>query len=232
MAYGFMSLSTMASDEWISKQTGGHWQYLTILGLAAAWITMALSLVGDLFPSFQSVNETKRSLLMISLPTSIIVSCIYWTLMLAFPHLILPPIVAPSEPAEPSSAPEAPQFYRIPLKMDLALHLVPSLSLTLDFFLLERKYTARQLKTQAPLLAVLAAISYATWAEYCASKNGAFPYPFLTISPFYIRVVIYAVTTLLAYLSLLGVNHVHPRRALAKGVDAVQKPVSPKALPN
>ncbi|KAF8710992.1 NOL1 NOP2 sun family, partial [Rhizoctonia solani] len=224
MAYGFMSLGTVTSNEWISKQTGGHWQFLTILGLAAAWVTIALSLLGDLFPSSQSVSGIKRSLLMISLPVSIIVSGIYWTLMLALPHLILPPIETSSEPVEPSSAPEAPQFYRIPLKMDLALHLVPSISLVLDFFILERKYAARQLKTQAPFLATLAAVSYATWAEYCASKNGAFPYPFLTISPFHIRVVIYAVTTLLAYLSLLGLNYVHPRQALATGVDAIQKP--------
>ncbi|CAE7224271.1 unnamed protein product [Rhizoctonia solani] len=174
MAYGFMSLGTIASDEWISKQTGGHWQFLTILGLAAAWITMALSLLGDLFPSSQSINGIKRSLLMISLPVSIIVSGIYWTLLLAFPHLILPPIETSSEPAEPSSAPEVPQFYRIPLTMDLALHLAPSASLVLDFFVLERKYTPRQLKNQAPVLAVLAAVSYATWAEYCASKNGAY----------------------------------------------------------
>ncbi|KDN51735.1 hypothetical protein RSAG8_00283, partial [Rhizoctonia solani AG-8 WAC10335] len=150
--------------------------------------------------------------------------------MLAFPHLILPPIENSSEPTEPSSAPELPQFYRIPLKMDLALHLAPSVSLILDFFVLERKYTTRQLKTQAPFLAALAAVSYASWAEYCASKNGAFPYPFLTISPFHIRVLIYGVTTLLAYLSLLGLNYVHSGRALATGVDAIQKPVSPKAF--
>ncbi|CUA74973.1 hypothetical protein RSOLAG22IIIB_01608 [Rhizoctonia solani] len=209
MAYGFMSLGTVTSDEWISKQTGGHWQFLTILGLAAAWITMALSLLGDLFPYSQSINGIKRSLLMISLPVSIIVSGIYWTLLLAFPHLILPPVGTSSEPAEPSSSSEVPQSYRLPLKIDLALHLAPSASLILDFFTLERRYTARQLENQAPFLSILAAVSYATWAEYCASKNGAFPYPFLTMSPFHIRVVIYGVTTLLAYLSLLGLNYVH-----------------------
>jgi hypothetical protein len=58
------------------------------------------------------------------------------------------------------------------------------------------------------------------------------PYPFLTISPFPIRVVIYAATTLIAYLSLLILNYVHPRQALATGVDAIEKPVSPKAFSN
>jgi hypothetical protein len=98
------------------------------------------------------------------------------TLLLAFPHLILPPVEVTSKPAEPSSSPEAPQFYRIPLSMDIALHLVPAVSLLLDFFILERKYSAQQLKTQASLLAIAAGVSYATWAEYCASKNGACEY--------------------------------------------------------
>ncbi|KAF8610204.1 hypothetical protein BDV93DRAFT_483360 [Ceratobasidium sp. AG-I] len=232
MAYGFMSLSNIASDEWISQQTGGHWQFLTILGLAAAWITMALSLVGDLFPSWRSINSIKRSILMISLPVAIVVSGIYWTLMLGFPHLILPPVSVTTDPVEPSSAPETPQFYRIPLDMDLALHFAPAASLVLDFFLLERRYTKRQLKSQAPTLATLAAVSYASWAEYCASKNGSFPYPFLTISPPHIRVVIYGVTTLLAYVSLVALNSIHPKKALTAGVEAIQKPVSPKSFSN
>lgn len=58
------------------------------------------------------------------------------------------------------------------------------------------------------------------------------PYPFLTISPPHIRVVIYAVTTLIAYISLIILNSVHPRKALTSGVEAIQKPVSPKAFSN
>ncbi|KAG9079655.1 hypothetical protein FS749_008337, partial [Ceratobasidium sp. UAMH 11750] len=53
MAYGFLTLGTVVTDQWIRDQFGGHWQYLTILGLAAAWVTMGLSLLGDLFPSAQ-----------------------------------------------------------------------------------------------------------------------------------------------------------------------------------
>ncbi|QRW00400.1 FAR-17a/AIG1-like protein [Ceratobasidium sp. AG-Ba] len=219
MAYGFMSLGTIVSDQWIRDQFGGHWQFLTILGLGAAWITMGLSLLGDLFPYARGLNSAKRSLLMISLPVAIVVSSIYWTLMLGFPHLILPPAEVTGEPTEPSSSSEAPKFYRIPLKMDMALHAAPAISLVLDFYLLERKYTTRQLKRTAPLLAIVTAISYSLWAEYCASINGAFPYPFLTISPPHIRAVIYFMATLLS-------------KALASGIEAVQKPVSPKAFTN
>jgi hypothetical protein len=93
--------------------------------------------------------------------------------MLKFPHLILPPAQVTTEPGEPSSSSEAPQFYKIPLNMDLALHAAPAASLILDFYLLERKYSASQLKYRAPLLAVATAVSYASWAEYCAYKNGS-----------------------------------------------------------
>ncbi|KAG8737974.1 hypothetical protein FRC10_007441 [Ceratobasidium sp. 414] len=231
MAYGFTTLGTIVSDHWIRDQFGGHWQYLTILGLAAAWVTMGLSLLGDLLPSARSLNHVKRSLLMISLPVAIVISCIYWTLMLRFPHLILPPQET-AGPAEPSSSPEAPKFYRIPLRMDLALHAAPAISLILDFYLLERKYTVRQLKRTAPLLAAMTAVSYSLWAEYCASINGSFPYPFLTISPPHIRVVIYCMATLLSYVSLLLLNVLHPRKAITSGVEAIQKPVSPKTFSN
>ncbi|KAG8722751.1 hypothetical protein FRC08_010361 [Ceratobasidium sp. 394] len=166
------------------------------------------------------------------MPVAIVVSSIYWTLMLKFPHLILPPAEETTGPAEPSSSPAAPKFYRIPLEMDLALHAAPAISLILDFYLLERKYTARQLKHTAPLLAALTAVSYSLWAEYCASINGSFPYPFLTISPPHIRVVIYFVTTLLSYISLLFLNALHPRKALTSGIEAIQTPVSPKAFSN
>ena len=31
MSYGYSHLSFLPADEWISRQKGGHWQYLTIL---------------------------------------------------------------------------------------------------------------------------------------------------------------------------------------------------------
>lgn len=69
-------------------------------------------------------------------------------------------------------------------------------------------------------------------SAFVSTNTIPVPYPFLTISPLHIRIVIYSVTTVLAYTSLLMLNFVHPRRALASGVEAIQKPVSPKAFTN
>ena len=70
MVYGYRGLSTLAIDNWIRNQKGGHFQFLTIQGymcnvqaiwmmsdlsmfgrLTVAWASMMLSLATDLFPS-------------------------------------------------------------------------------------------------------------------------------------------------------------------------------------
>ena len=93
-----------------------------------------------------------------------------WTLLLAFPHLIVPP--APSEPGEPNSS-EAPKFMLIPFWMDISLHLLPALALAFDFFVLEKKkYRAPASTWGAAALAGLTAVAYGAWVEYCAGFNG------------------------------------------------------------
>jgi hypothetical protein len=94
------------------------------------------------------------------------------TLVIVIPHLIL--LSAPASPEEPSSSDS--QLYRIPIDIDISIHLVPAVSLLLDFFLVERKYTAYQLKYRAPLLAIATSLVFDLWMEYCASKNGACEY--------------------------------------------------------
>ena len=70
MLWGFNSLSTIAANEWISKQKGGHFQFLTIQGLVLAALTMSLSLICDLLPNPQLFQTARRALLIIALPVS------------------------------------------------------------------------------------------------------------------------------------------------------------------
>ncbi|EGN95389.1 hypothetical protein SERLA73DRAFT_142019, partial [Serpula lacrymans var. lacrymans S7.3] len=125
MAYGFTSLQHLPIDEWISKQKGGHLQYLTIQGLALAWFTMTLSFMMDVLPPSSILRSVKRTLLMVSLPLAIVVSAVYWSLLLLFPSLILQRKLE----SEPSSSSQVPEIIRIPLNIDLALHAVPALTL-------------------------------------------------------------------------------------------------------
>jgi len=61
---------------------------------------------------------------------------------------------------------------KLPLKVDLALHAAPGVSLVFDFFFFEKQYTRYQVARVAPLAAVLFGVWYVGWVEYCASRNG------------------------------------------------------------
>jgi hypothetical protein len=138
--------------------------------------------------SFEKVlRRLKRTVFLISMPVrsvqlpatgarsdlrvqlAVVISSIYWTLLLVFPSLI---IAKDPRVAEPSVSGEAPPEIRLPLKHDLALHAVPGLSLLLDFILFEQPYTGKIVTLGAPLVCLAYAVGYGSWVEYCATFNG------------------------------------------------------------
>lgn len=215
MSWGFGQLQYSPGDAWIRAQKGGHWQFLTIQGLACAWLTMLFSLAADLAPSVSTFRHLKRTLLMLAMPLSFVVSSIYWSLLLFMPHMMLRPLDAIEgfiQPDElvPSSSNAVPQLLRIPLPLDLALHAAPAISLLLDFSFFEKRYGKKRAFFGGIAVCTVAAVGYATWVEYCASYNGSFPYPFLTENPPEIRKAIYAGAASLAIVTFWIVNALHP----------------------
>lgn len=73
--------------------------------------------------------------------------------------------------SEPSSSAVAPPLMRIPLNVDLSLHVAPVITLLADFVFFERKYTKKQVRIGAPLAVLLCGTWYSCWVEYCASYN-------------------------------------------------------------
>jgi len=218
MIWAYNSLSLSPMHPIIMARRGGHWGFLTIQGLAFASLAVWLGLVCDLFPGFKTLKIYKRYLMMISMALACTISSIYWGLLLFAPGLILPRLPAASGspaaplPGEPSSESH---LIRIPLHLDLALHAVPGISMALDFFLFEKKYTWNQAWKQAPFMVILFVFWYGGLTEYLGYLNdGIFPYPFLTLAPFHIRTVIYSGAGLLAYISFQFLNTVHPGRAI------------------
>ncbi|KZT26283.1 hypothetical protein NEOLEDRAFT_1162307 [Neolentinus lepideus HHB14362 ss-1] len=206
MAYGYSSLGSLVQNAWIERQKGGHTQFLTIQGLMIAWLTMTVSLVLDVVPSFTALRKVKRVLLMIALSVAVVVSSIYWTLVLFMPHMILQ---ANPGTTPPTSSTEAPKLVRIPLRIDLALHAAPGISLLADFLLFEKKYSRNEASYAAPVLSALFGLGYGNWVEYLAKFNGSFPYPFLTENPLEIRVAIYCGAVTLALVSFWLINALH-----------------------
>ncbi|EMD32693.1 hypothetical protein CERSUDRAFT_143212 [Gelatoporia subvermispora B] len=207
MTYGFASLTTLPADEWIKLQKGGHYQFLTIQGVVVAWLTMAVALVADFLPSLILLKAMKRALFMIAMPLAVLITSVYWTLLAFTPHLILTPDPATTVLTFPSTVPSC---QRIPLRIDLALHATPAISLLSDFVLFERKYPKSQARYGATIMAAIAGLWYACWVENCAQYNGVFPYPFLTQSPFTVRITIYAGASTLVLVSFWMLNALHP----------------------
>ncbi|KAG1891274.1 FAR-17a/AIG1-like protein [Suillus subluteus] len=217
MTYGFMSLRTLPMDGWIRAQKGGHFQFLTIQGLAVAWFTMVLSpwLSPLVFMTHSpALRAAKRASLMIALPVTLfasptfVISAVYWSLLLFFPSLILQRQLPGL--SEPSSSSTLPELARIPLNIDFSLHLAPVVTLLADFFFFEKKYTKKQVQIGSPLVVLACGTWYTCWVEYCASYNHTFPYPFLTENPFNIRVGIYTFVSFLAWSCFRLMNALHP----------------------
>ena len=143
------------------------------------------------------------------------------------PQMIL--MGPPNSEREPSASKTLPEPERLPLQTDLALHAAPALALIIDFYFLERKYPKFVSQYGSLILASALGTWYACWVEYCASYNGVcayhvnsviqvirvltvevVPYPFLTYSPFNVRVAIYAGASLFAAVAFMVINALHP----------------------
>lgn len=98
---------------------------------------------------------------------NVVISSIYWPLILFFPAAILRK--AASNSAENTMTDT---LMYIPLEMDLALHAVPAVALALDFYMFERKYGRKSTVFLAPLVAFAYAIWYGGWVEHCSSRNN------------------------------------------------------------
>ena len=123
-------------------------------------------------------------------------------------------------------SPTAAAFMKLPLTVDLALHIAPAVALMLDFFFFEKRYTNYQVARVAPLTTILFALWYVGCVEYFASQNGrctwpasclalytllitvVVPYPFLEF-PYYIRASVYIGAMVLANWSFRFLNWLH-----------------------
>ncbi|KAK0451875.1 FAR-17a/AIG1-like protein [Armillaria borealis] len=205
MAWAHSQLGNSPIDPLVETQYGGHYQFLTILGLVASLCTMGVALLVDLFPSIPALRSLKRAMLMVCMPVEAVVVSVYWTLLLLFPSLILQKYV----PSESTSSHDALPLARIPLPLDLAMHVVPGLSLVLDFLVFEKKYSQELVKLAVPVVLTCGGM-YSSWAERNAKLNdGIFPYPFLTENPFETRLGIYVGACVIGYIYFRVLNALH-----------------------
>ncbi len=135
----------------LAKGYGGHFQFLTIIGLALSTATFAAALLADLSGN-RRLFAIKNSLSVCSAPLEVLIALMYWGIRAFDKSLIIP------------------QGMDLPRLPDLGLHLIPAVLLVLDLVLLSPPWTV----TAYAAMAISTALGflYWGWIEFCFSKNG------------------------------------------------------------
>ncbi|KAG2220244.1 hypothetical protein INT45_008785 [Circinella minor] len=156
---------------------GGHFQYLTILGLTIATFAFFLKLLAYILPGvFQAAYEIVSNL---ALPLEGLISALYWGMGLIDPTFITPKDMPP-----------------IPLIVDCALHLFPAMFLWFDFLIFNNEFK-RSVRHVAIIYGF--GIWYYVWSCFCHSRNSYYPYPFLDQMSEYQRIMFYLISATLAW---------------------------------
>ncbi|KAI0489613.1 FAR-17a/AIG1-like protein [Xylaria cf. heliscus] len=144
----------------IPVEFGGHYQFLTIIGLALALCTFAVGLMADL-TLLSSLFQVKNVLAVCSTPLEVLITVLFWGLCAIDKNLVFPP---------ESKLDFLPNF---------GFHAAPGLFLALDLLLLSPPWTIDGFAAVA--LSQTLALLYWFWVEYCYRRNGWYPYPIFDI---------------------------------------------------
>ncbi|KAI8984680.1 FAR-17a/AIG1-like protein-domain-containing protein [Mycotypha africana] len=136
---------------------GGHFQYLTIMGLLVATLMFMVRIIHLLSGTMKVVYETLTA---IATPIEGLVSVLYWPLVLYDKSLLIPEDTV----------------FDLPLKLDVCLHLFPTVVCWIDFMVFNTSYKRSPLH----ILAIYAfTMFYYVWLNICFEHNGFWPYPML-----------------------------------------------------
>ncbi|KAI1375520.1 FAR-17a/AIG1-like protein-domain-containing protein [Hypoxylon crocopeplum] len=154
----FRFLSTW--DTPMSVGFGGHFQFLTIIGLALASCTFAVGFLADVTLSSR-LFKVKNVLSACSAPLEVLISILYWGLCAIDKSLVFPP------------------DFQLDFLPDFGFHAAPALFLSVDLILLSPPWTIHGYSALG--LSEFLAFLYWFWVEYCFSRNGWYPYPIFDI---------------------------------------------------
>ncbi|EPX75191.1 uncharacterized protein SOCG_04436 [Schizosaccharomyces octosporus yFS286] len=175
----------------IRNSYGSHFQHLTILSLAVTMLTMLVSLLADI-TNWRVFRKIKPVLLYIVCPLELIVTILYWSIVMYDRSLLIPK----NRPVQ------------LPLNFDLSVHLMPTVYSLIDYFFFSPPFSL-SLKLST-LLYLAVAISYILWVEKCYEVNKFYAYPILAILQPLQKGMLYGIAWILSLLSYIALKAVHP----------------------
>ncbi|OWB80657.1 hypothetical protein B5S32_g4947 [[Candida] boidinii] len=150
--------------------TAGHFQFLTNLSLLLSIVFWFLNVINHIVKN-NYLEQIKLITLWVSTTLETIVFLVYWPLRLFAPGLII-----------------AGEF--IPLWVDLSIHFVPCVSLTIEYYCFSKPCTL-SFSTLSSICYTLTTV-YWIWLHSKMDETSSFPYPFLAVKT-NIRVIIFFV---------------------------------------
>ncbi|KAG2200667.1 hypothetical protein INT47_005823, partial [Mucor saturninus] len=136
---------------------GGHFQFLTIIGLSLATLALAARILNLTTGAFNFIYSTLSAL---ATPTEGLISLLYWPIHCYDKYLLLPQ-----------------EFeHELPPFLDICIHLLPACCLLTDMLLFHTSFKRSPLH----ILAIYVfALAYYYWVNVCYEQNGYWVYPLL-----------------------------------------------------
>lgn len=162
----------------------GCWQFLTNLSLLYTLIVFAIGTLAHVFKS-PFLYSLKNNLHPIALALESVVALVYWPLRLFRPQLILT------------------RDFFLPMNVDLAIHLLPVVSLSVDYFVFMPKWLLSH--TAAFLFVTSLSMGYYYLLKQIVDvENGAiYPYQFLNVETEQQRIVIFFIVGMTGFIQYL-----------------------------
>ncbi|KAG8202598.1 hypothetical protein GWM34_02225, partial [Candida africana] len=170
----------------------GHYQFLTNLSLIYSLVVFGLGFVAHLTRS-KTLYDFKNLLHPIGLALETIVAMVYWPLRLFMLHLLTPD----------------PENFNIPLGLDLCIHLMPVVSLLIDYLVFMPRWT---IKSNTVLL-LITALSTGYWCllKYLVDteNGGRYPYAFMDMEDDGLRALVFVAVGLVAFLQFHFMRNIY-----------------------
>ncbi|RCK65065.1 hypothetical protein Cantr_00992 [Candida viswanathii] len=188
--YGMTNVFVLELSE--DLQGGGHYQFLTNLSLIYSVVVFTIGLMAHATKS-QVLFELKNNLHPIGLALESIVAIVYWPLRLFWLELLT----------------KTPENFALSLSVDLCIHLMPVVSLLVDYLVFMPRWT---IKTNTALgLITLLTTGYWFLLKYLVdTENGArYPYAFMDMESDGLRMVVFGVVGTVAFVQFLFMRSIY-----------------------
>jgi FAR-17a/AIG1-like protein len=168
----------------ISRAFGSQFVFLTVLGLVASYVVQVLGIVAAVTGS-RFTKSLKDGLNKLSAPLELVISILYWSIKAYDPKLLI------NEEIQE----------RIPLWVDVSIHLLPSAVGSLDALFFSSRWRTSFVSIVSQFS--VCALAYWHWVDYAYSYNGFYPYPLFGLVTKEARIGIFAGAVFIASTSFI-----------------------------